>query len=93
MRKLMLSASVAALVIASGSAFAAVRNEQGTITSINPGASLTLDAGKVRTFRLGHTVDTLDLRLGDRVDVTYDMRGKVPVAIAVQNLDIDQHSN
>ena len=70
MRKLMVTASAAAMLAAS--AFAALAAEAtGAIASIDTSSgSVTLDGGQ--TFMLPSSVDAASLQVGQQVTVTYD---------------------
>ena len=70
MRKLMVTASAAAML--AGSAFAALAAEAtGAIASIDTSAgAVTLDSGQ--TFTLPASVDAASLQVGQQVTVTYD---------------------
>jgi len=70
MRKLMVTASAAAMLAASG--FAALAAEAtGAIASVDASTgSVTLDGGQ--TFMLPSTVDAASLQVGQQVTVTYE---------------------
>ncbi len=83
MRKIMLSTAAVAMLF-SGAALAAAKSETGVIAKIDTAASsITLKAGKVKTFWLGSTVDATTLKVGEKVVVTYDLVNKKPTASEV----------
>lgn len=83
MRKIMLSTAAVAMLF-SGAALAATKTETGVIAKIDAKApSITLKAGKIKTFDLGTGVDVSTLKVGEKVVVTYDLVNKKPVASEV----------
>jgi Cu/Ag efflux protein CusF len=87
MRKIMLSAAAAAVLLSGPVAFAATaaaKTETGVIAQIDTKApSITLKSGKIKTFFLGKEVVVADLKVGEKVTVTYEMVAKKPTASAV----------
>jgi Cu/Ag efflux protein CusF len=87
MRKIMLSAAAAAVVLSGPVAFAATaaaKSETGVIAQIDTKApSITLKSGKIKTFFLGKEIALADFKVGEKVTVTYEMVSKKPTASAV----------
>ena len=87
MRKIMLSAAAAAVLLSGPVAFAATaaaKSETGVIAQIDAKApSITLKSGKVKTFFLGKDISVADLKVGEKVTVTYEIVAKKPTASAV----------
>jgi type IV secretory pathway VirB3-like protein len=82
-RKLTAAATAAALIAGISLAHAA-QTETGVIASINAKApSITLQKGAIRTFWLASSVNPADLKVGEKVVVTYDMISSKPTASAV----------
>ncbi len=80
MRKLMLAASAAALLSTMSLAYAA--DASGTITAVDPSSgSVTLDDGN--TYMLPASVAAADLKVGEKVTITYDQNGDKMEATAV----------
>ena len=83
MRKLIVSATAAALLASGSVAFAAVRHTTGTIKSYDGTAlSLVLDDGS--TFTLPKTFKDPGLKAGEKVRVSWDVSGKNKIAEAVK---------
>ncbi len=83
MRKLIVSATAAALLASGSVAFAAVKHTTGTIKSYDGTAlSLVLDDGS--TFTLPKTFKDPGLKAGDKVRVSWDLSGKNKIAEAVK---------
>jgi len=83
MRKLIVSATAAALLASGSVAFAAVKHTTGTIKSYDGTAlSLVLDDGS--TFTLPKTFKDPGLKAGEKVRVSWDMSGKNKIAEAVR---------
>jgi hypothetical protein len=83
MRKLIVSAAVAA-VLASGSvAFAAVKHTTGKVKSYD-GTSMSLVLADGSTFTLPKTFKDPGLKAGEKVRVSWDMNGKNKIAEAVK---------
>lgn len=84
MRKIMLSAAAAAVLLSGPVAFAATaaaKTETGIIAEIDAKApSITLKSGRIKTFWLAKEVALADLKVGEKVTVTYDMVNKKPTA-------------
>jgi Cu/Ag efflux protein CusF len=87
MRKIMLSAAAAAVLLSGPAAFAATaaaKTETGIIAQIDSKApSITLKSGKIKTFFLGKDVALADLKVGEKVTVTYAIVSKKPTATTV----------
>ena len=87
MRKLMLSAAAAGVLLSGPLAYAATaaaKTETGVIAQIDAKApSITLKSGKIKTFLLGKEVVAADLKVGEKVKVTYEMVSKKPTASAI----------
>ena len=87
MRKIMLSAAAAAVLLSGPVAFAATttaKTETGVIAQIDSKApSITLKSGKIKTFFLGKDVATTDLKVGEKVTITYAIVSKKPTATIV----------
>ena len=83
MRKLIVSATAAALLASGSIAFAAVKHTTGTIKTFDGTAlSLVLDDGS--TFTLPKTFKDPGLKAGEKVRVSWDMSGKNKVVEAVK---------
>jgi Cu/Ag efflux protein CusF len=83
MRKFVLPFA-AALVASATMAYAAAQTETGVIAKIDSKApSITLKAGKVKTFFLDKSVSLASLKVGEKVTVNYDMTNNKPMASAV----------
>ena len=87
MRKLMLSAAAAGVLLSGPLAYAATaaaKTETGVIAQIDAKApSITLKSGKIKTFVLTKDIVVADLKVGEKVTVTYEMVSKKPTASAV----------
>ena len=85
MRKFMLSAAAAAVLLSGPVAYAATaKTETGVIAQIDAKApSITLKSGKIKTFFLGKEVVVADLKVGEKVTVTYAMVSKKPTATTI----------
>ena len=74
----------AALVASATMAYAAAQTETGVIAKIDSKApSITLKAGKVKTFFLDKTVNLASLKVGEKVTVNYEMTNNKATASAV----------
>ncbi|WP_245481084.1 DUF1344 domain-containing protein, partial [Mesorhizobium sp. M7A.F.Ca.CA.004.06.2.1] len=83
MRKIIVSAAAAALLASGSVAFAAVKHTTGTIKTFDATAmSLVLDDGS--SFTLPKTFKDPGLQVGEKVRVSWDMKGKNKVAEAVK---------
>ncbi|RUW62032.1 DUF1344 domain-containing protein [Mesorhizobium sp. M7A.F.Ca.US.008.03.1.1] len=83
MRKIIVSAAAAALLASGSAAFAAVKHTTGTIKTFDTTTtSLVLDDGS--SFTLPKTFKDPGLTVGEKVRVSWDMKGKNKVAEAVK---------
>jgi len=74
----------AALVASATMAYAAASTETGVIAKIDTKApSITLKAGKVKTFLLDKSIDLASLKVGEKVTVSYEMTKNKATASAV----------
>lgn len=83
MRKLIVSATAAALLASGSVAFAAVKHTTGTVKTFDATAmSLVLDDGS--TFGLSKKFKDPGIKVGEKVRVSWDMSGKDKIAEAVK---------
>jgi Cu/Ag efflux protein CusF len=83
MRKIMIPTAAFAVLASSTLGFAATQpmTESGTIAKIDAKTpSITLKTGKVKTFWVAKAVDVSTLKVGDKVQVSYEMMNKHPTA-------------
>lgn len=74
----------AAAVVASSSAFAAGTNVSGPIKTLDAkGCNITLGSAKA-VYNFGKTCDFSKLKVGEKVTITYTMKGKVFAASAIK---------
>lgn len=81
MSKKLVAATAAALIAGLSFAYAAAQTETGIIASIDMKApSITLQSGAVKTFWLAKNINLANLKVGEKVTVTYDMVADKPTA-------------
>jgi Cu/Ag efflux protein CusF len=84
-KKLTAAATATAIALIGGMSFAqAAQTETGVIASIDAKApSITLKSGAIKTFWLAAGVSLSNLKVGEKVMVTYDMVANKATASAV----------
>lgn len=83
MRKLIVSAAIAAVVASGSVAFAAVKHTTGKIKTYD-GTAMSLVLADGSAFTLPKTFKDPGLKAGEKVRVSWDMSGKHKVAEAVK---------